>query len=141
MVRSKKLIALAVVSLIASLLVLTAFAVNSNEREKDKPAKEFKLHEINDISALTAVLGIDKGTLKEELHNGATAYEMLTEAGKLDEYKQLWLDAGESKLNKLVSHNKLTREQADARYEEYKAAVDNWDGAVKMEKIFKTMKK
>ena len=142
--RSKKNITLIIVSLVASLLVLTAFAVSSNERENgkaDKAAKEFKAHHINETVALANVLGIDKSTLKEELKSGTTAYQMLTEADKLEEYRQLWLDAGESKLNELVSKNKLTRDQADARYEKYMAAVNDWDGTVKMEKLFKNLKK
>ena len=74
------------------------------------------------------MLGIDKEVLNEKLANGANVYEMLKEAGKLEEYKQARLDAKRAKLDKFVESGKLTREEADARYEKFKLKLDNWDG-------------
>ena len=149
---SNKFITSAAVLAIAVLFAATAFTserkaqpaagenVTSSDNEKnlDKKddAKKVKRHKgihAHNTDLLSNLLGIDKDTLNEKLANGANVYELLKEAGKVEEYKQALLDAKIDKFNKLVEQGKLTREEADIKIENYKVKLDNWDGTTNID--------
>ena len=144
---SNKFITLAAALAIAALFAATAFVserkaepaagetITSSERQnnldKKDDAKKIKRHKgrgARNTDLVSNLLGIDKDTLNEKLANGATVYDLLKEAGKIEEYKRALLDAKKEKLDKLVDYGKLTREEADIKIEKYKAKLDNWDG-------------
>jgi len=132
---SKKSIFVMVLVMVAAMFVTTAFAEGGRTgagREKKTDwsfsDKKCKTSHGKDLSAVAELLGIDKAELKEKLKNGEKLYDLLVEAGKLEEFKIMLLEDKKAKLDNLVETGKKTREEADAKYEKYKTEVENWDG-------------
>ena len=112
-----------VVLVIIALFAATAFA--GGNKTKFNCDKKY----CNTNTVLTDLLDIDKQTLKEKLSNGGSIYDMLMEANKFEEYKEYLLKDGKAKLDKFVKFGKFTQENADAKYNEYVTALDNWGGS------------
>jgi len=143
--RNKKIRIVAVLAMVAAMLGAIALAggewVNAGKEKKIEWSeqdfqsrellligKKIKKHDAKEFSTAADLPGLDKAELKEKLINGEKLYDLLVESGALDEYKQMLLDTKKEKLYKLVQIGEKTQEEADARFEEFKTEVENWDG-------------
>ena len=83
---------------------------------------------------LADLLEVDKSDLENK--SGKDIYNMLVAANKVEQYKQLWLNAAENRLDALVAQGKLTREKAEAKYNKFADKLDDWNGAKDINKLF-----
>jgi len=106
---------------------------NCEKKGHVRKTRRHKEHDAINKDLLTNLLGIDKDTLNEKLANGANVYDLLKEAGKLEEYKKAMLISKKARLDRLVEHGKITREEADIKLEKYRVKLDNWDGSTNID--------
>ena len=88
---------------------------------------------------LADLLEVDKSDLADK--SGKDIYNMLVAANKIEQYKQLWLNAAENRLDALVSEGTLTREKAEAKYNKFADKLDDWNGAKDINKLFSIISK
>ena len=142
----KKIIAMMVSLVIVMMLATTTVFAAAAEQRMDNPEQksgwrwpwsqrsersegsENRVIIKGDAKLLCELLGIDKETLVAKLEAGGNLHDMLKEAGKLEEFKKAMLEAAQVKFDKLVEENKLTREEADKKLNEYRELLDKWDG-------------
>lgn len=76
------------------------------------------------------ILGITKEELSQKLKdNDGNIYNILEEAGKVDEYKAAVLAKYKSELDNKVADGKITQEKADEMYALMKESIDKFDGS------------
>ena len=132
---SKQNLILITAILTAAALFITASAnpTWTTEQAKDN-------HSVNDAQ-LADLLGIDKSELSEKMSKGDNIYDVLVTAGRLDDYKKLWLELAEANLENYISQGMITRDQAETRYEKYKNKLDKWDGTTDIYSLFRIITK
>ena len=136
----------AAVLVISTFTVTTVFALSADREQQPAQSNNiarnisFDPTKISD-SLLADFLGISMDELKSILPaKGGNLYAVLVEAGKVAEYKQLWLDTATSRLEEYIEKGKLTREKAEIRYNKFSAELSEWDGTTDINEIFKIIK-
>lgn len=81
-----------------------------------------------DMADAAALLGISEADLKTKLGE-TTLYALLSDAGKLNAYKQSLTDKLAARMQEAVTAGKLTQAQADELLAKKKQAIESWDGS------------
>lgn len=75
--------------------------------------------------------------IKEEHNLGKSYGEIAKSYGVLDKFKLAKLNARKEKIEGLVRAGKISKEEGQKMYDDFKAYLDKWDGSGDLEKKFK----
>lgn len=79
--------------------------------------------------------------IKEEHNLGKSYGEIAKAYGVLDEFKLAKLTVRKEKIDELVRAGKISKEEGQKMYDDFKAYLDKWDGSGSLEKKFKVGKR
>ncbi|MGL5151411.1 MAG: hypothetical protein ACRC7N_12660 [Clostridium sp.] len=92
-------------------------------------AKEVK-HPADILSQLT---GKSIEEIKSEHNKGKSYGEIAKNYGVLDKFKDVKLSNRKERIDKLVIDGKISKEEAQQMYDQYKEYIEKWDGSGKLE--------
>jgi len=108
----------------------TTTEVAATENAATSDNKKTHIFQRDQLEIAAELLGITKDELTSQLQkDGNSLYTLLTEADKLDEYKEAVLESQKDKLDEMVSNNKINQTEADEMYAKIQEQLKTWDGS------------
>lgn len=112
------------------LVLLFSISISSSAFDYKHPAE-----------TLSELSGKSVKEIKDEHNLGKSYGEIAKSYGVLNEFKAVKLSARKSKIDELVAEKKISKEEGDKMYNDFKAYLDKWDGSGNVEKKFKVGKR
>ncbi|MGL4771957.1 MAG: hypothetical protein ACRC2K_00180 [Clostridium sp.] len=71
--------------------------------------------------------------IKKEHNSGKSYGEIAKSHGVLDKFKEQKISARKEKIDNLVKSGKISKEEGQQMYDQYKTYIEKWDGSGKVE--------
>jgi|GEM_PF-4601748 len=115
-----------------SFIIILSLAISNISviaREVYKEHDEHKeYNKSRNLSIAAEVLNIPEEELKKQVNSGMDLYSLISEAGKLQDFKDKVLIELRSHLNEEIKRGRITKERAEEIYRKKKLKIDSWDG-------------
>jgi len=99
-------------------------------RKVKKHNEHSNYNKSKNISIAAKVLNMPEEDLKKQINDGKSLYDILKDAGKLQEFKDQTLIELRSHLDDEVKRGRLTPENANKLYDAKKSKIESWDGSI-----------